>query len=91
MEAARFDTYYRYDELTRLLHDYAARYPALGRLQSIGRSFEGRDIWLVTITRFATGSDERKPALWVDANIHRTRWSTWPTCRPTRCFSSTPS
>ena len=70
MEAARFDTYYRYDDLTRLLHDYAARYPELAHLQSIGKSFEGRDIWLITITRFATGSDGSKPALWVDANIH---------------------
>jgi len=70
VEAARFDTYYRYDDLTRLLHGYVANYPGLARLQSIGTSFEGRDIWLVTITRFATGSDTGKPALWVDANIH---------------------
>ena len=70
MEAARFDTYYRYDDLTRLLRDYTARYPALARLQSIGTSFEGREIWLVTLTRFATGPDTGKPALWLDANIH---------------------
>jgi hypothetical protein len=70
VEAARFDTYYRYDELTRVLHDWAAHYPGLARLQSIGKSFESRDIWLVTITCFATGHDTGKPALWVDANIH---------------------
>ena len=70
MEAARFDTYYRYDELSRVLHDYAARHPGLTRLESIGKSFEGRDIWLVTITNFVIGADTDKPALWVDANIH---------------------
>jgi murein tripeptide amidase MpaA len=70
VEAARFDTYYRYQDLTRVLYDYAAQYPGLVRLRSIGTSFEGRDIWLVTITCFATGPDTGKPALWVDANIH---------------------
>lgn len=29
MPEPRFDTYYRYDELTRLLQAYAAEYPAL--------------------------------------------------------------
>jgi murein tripeptide amidase MpaA len=70
VDTARFDTYYRYEELTRVLHDYATRYPGLARLASIGRSFEGRNIWLVAITNFATGPDTHKPALWVDANIH---------------------
>ncbi len=70
MEAACFDTYYRYDKLSRVLYNYAARHPGLTRLESIGKSFEGRDIWLVTITNFATGADTDKPALWVDANIH---------------------
>jgi hypothetical protein len=53
---------YRYDDLTRVLHDDAAHYTVLARLQSIGTSFEGRDIRLVTITRFATGPGTGKPA-----------------------------
>ncbi len=39
---------------------------------SIGRSHEGRDIWLATVTNSATGTAEDKPAVWVDANIHAT-------------------
>ena len=42
----RFDQFYRHDELTRLLQDYAAAAPDLVQLRSIGRSHEGRDIWL---------------------------------------------
>jgi murein tripeptide amidase MpaA len=72
MSDLRFDTYYRYDELARVLRALAEPHPGLVRLESIGRSFEGRDIWLATVTRFATGDDGDKPALWVDGNIHAT-------------------
>jgi murein tripeptide amidase MpaA len=68
----RFDTYLRYDDLTRALHALAAEHPDLLRVESIGRSFEGRDIWLATATRFDTGTDREKPALYVDGNIHAT-------------------
>jgi len=68
--ATHFDKYYRYEQLTTTLRDYAEQFPALLRLSSIGHSHEGRDIWLVTVTCFATGADTDKPALWVDANIH---------------------
>ncbi len=71
----RFDTYYRYDILTRFLQAWAAQYPALCRLESIGQSFEGREIWIMTVTNQATGPAEDKPALWVDANIHATEVS----------------
>ena len=66
----RFDQFYRYPELTRLLQDYAAAAPRLLSLRSIGKSFEGRDIWLLAITNTATGDDTDKPAFWVDGNIH---------------------
>ena len=72
MPGIRFDTYYRYDELAGLLHALVRAHPDLIRLDSIGRSFEGRDIWLATVTRFETGQDRDKPALWVDGNIHAT-------------------
>jgi murein tripeptide amidase MpaA len=70
MPDVRFDTYYRYEDLTQILRGYAQEYPHLVRLDSIGQSHEGRDIWLVTVTNFETGQDQYKPALWVDANIH---------------------
>jgi murein tripeptide amidase MpaA len=72
MAEPRFDTYYRYTDLTRILQGLAAAHPQLLRVESIGRSFEERDIWLATITSFAAGPDREKPALWVDGNIHAT-------------------
>ncbi len=72
MAEPRFDTYYRYADLTRILQELAAAHPQLLRVESIGRSFEERDIWLATITNFAAGPDREKPALWVDGNIHAT-------------------
>jgi murein tripeptide amidase MpaA len=66
----RFDQFYRYPELTRLLQDFAAAAPGLVQLSSIGKSFEGRDIWLLTLTNTATGDDTDKPAFWIDGNIH---------------------
>ena len=70
MPDTRFDQYYRYDALSALLHDFAARHPALLRLTSIGSSHEGRDIWLATLTAFARGDDGDKPGFWIDGNIH---------------------
>lgn len=72
MPDVRFDKYYRYADLTRILHDYALEFPQLVRIESIGKSYEGRDIWLMTVTSFATSTDREKPALWVDGNIHAT-------------------
>jgi len=72
MEDIRFDSYYKYDEITGFLKKWADEYPQLLRLDSIGQSYEGRDIWIVTLTNKDTGPAEEKPAYWVDANIHAT-------------------
>jgi murein tripeptide amidase MpaA len=65
-----FDTFYRHDALTQLLADYAAAHPELVSVVSIGKSYEGRDIWLAVVTNAATGIDTDKPAFWADGNIH---------------------
>ena len=80
MPQVRFDTYYRYDDLSALLHAFAEEYPQLVRIASIGKSYEGRDIWLLTVTNFATGDAEEKPALWVDGNIHASEVSPSTAC-----------
>jgi murein tripeptide amidase MpaA len=68
--AVEFDRFYRYDELTEILRGWAEESPNLFRLDSIGHSFEGREIWLATITNFDTGPDLEKPAFLIEANIH---------------------
>jgi murein tripeptide amidase MpaA len=69
------DRYIRYDELTTLLDQCAAAAPHLVRIESIGKSWEGRDIWCAVVTANSTGPDRDKPAIWVDANIHATEVS----------------
>ena len=66
----RFDTFYRHDELTRLLQAYAEARPTLVSVASMGKSYEGREIWVVTLTNTTTGVDTDKPAFWADGNIH---------------------
>ena len=70
MPNVKFNRFYRYADLTRILKAYAKEFPNLIRLESIGKSHEGRDVWLVTATNFKSGSDAEKPAFWVDGNIH---------------------
>src|ERR1044071_6654179 len=72
MPTIAFDRFYRYDELTQTLQAFARERPDLFSLRSIGKSHEGRDIWVVTATNAATGPAEDKPAFWVDGNIHAT-------------------
>ncbi len=80
MPDIHFDRYYRYDDLTRLIHAYAEEFPSLVSVESIGKSYEGRDIWLATVTNVETGTASDKPAIWVDGNIHATEVSPSSTC-----------
>ncbi|MBK7333347.1 MAG: carboxypeptidase [Betaproteobacteria bacterium] len=72
MPAPAFDRFLRYPELTDVLHGFARDHPDLCSVASIGRSHEGRDLWLVTVTNAKTGPADEKPAFWVDGNIHAT-------------------
>lgn len=66
----------RFNELTEQMKAYAEEYPSLVKMVSLGKSYEGRDIWLLKITNYETGDDSEKPAVWVDANIHAMEVST---------------
>jgi murein tripeptide amidase MpaA len=80
MVDVRFDRYYRYDDLTAIIHAFAEEYPGLVSVESIGKSYEGRDIWVASVTNFDTGPAEEKPAVWVDGNIHAGEVSPSSTC-----------
>jgi murein tripeptide amidase MpaA len=59
--------YFTYDELTRQVHAWAKAFPAFVRVESIGKSHEGRELWLLTLGR---DPDRIRPAAWVDGNMH---------------------
>ena len=66
---ARFNRYHDYAESSKLLADLAAAHPEFARLRSLGKSYGGRDMWVLTVTNFAEG-DEKKPGMWIDGGIH---------------------
>lgn len=80
MPDVQFNQFYRYDDLVRILKAYAGEYPHLVQVESIGKSYEGRDIWLATVTNTATGEAKEKPAFWVDGNIHASELSPSTAC-----------
>jgi murein tripeptide amidase MpaA len=65
-----FSHYFTYEEIVSFLHQVAVAYPDLVRLEVIGQSYEGRDLWLVTVTQQSSGNPLDKPAYWIDANTH---------------------
>ena len=64
-----FECYRSYDEVTQFLQDAAASHAGLARLASMGKSFEGRELWVLTVTDFSTGPPEDKPGIWIDGGV----------------------
>jgi hypothetical protein len=61
--------YMTYAELTAILQNYAAKFPALVRVESIGKSHEGRDIWAIKISD-NVNQHENEPAVFFNAMHH---------------------
>jgi murein tripeptide amidase MpaA len=68
----KFNHYFSNDELTQIIKQWSEAYPNLMQVSVIGNSHEGRPIRLLTLTNLSTGTDQEKPAIWIDANIHAT-------------------
>lgn len=68
--AVHWNRYHDYAEATALLKKMAAVHSDRARLRSLGESYGGREMWLLTITNFKTGDDRSKPAFWIDGAIH---------------------
>lgn len=49
-DAKTLEGYHDYSQVTALLQDYAAAYPDILQLMSLGRSVQGRELWVVLIT-----------------------------------------
>lgn len=58
-----FRHYYTLDELDASLTALAAAYPEFLRLESMGRSAGGAELWVLTLTRLADGDPGLKPGL----------------------------
>lgn len=65
-----FDKYHSYKEITAYLKAVQAKYPHLVRLSSLGKSYLGKDIWVIEITNQKLKKPEQKPAMYIDGGTH---------------------
>jgi hypothetical protein len=66
----RFDRYYTYEEVNEALTVLHKAFPELTKLEVLGKSEEGREIYALTINNPKTGAELSKPGVYVDGNIH---------------------
>ncbi len=67
---ATWNHYYNYKGISEFTERIAKAHPKLAKRTSIGKSYEGRDIWMLTVSNFENGNPDRKPAIYIDGNIH---------------------
>ncbi len=68
--AVSWDRFYDYSGIVEISRRLAAAHPTRVKLGSIGKSTQGRDMVLLTVTNFNKGDADRKPAMYIDGNIH---------------------
>jgi len=54
--------YYNYQKMTELLQNLQSQYPDIMKLETYGKTYEGRDVWLVTISD-NVNLDEKEPGV----------------------------
>lgn len=65
-----WNRYYNHAGITEICKKLAAAHPDLVKVSSIGKSYQGREMWMLTVTDFKKGKPEEKPAFYMDGNIH---------------------
>ncbi|MFT7617847.1 MAG: hypothetical protein ACI97A_001486 [Planctomycetota bacterium] len=65
-----FNRYYTHKEIGELLQKFKKTWPEFVEVESIGKSFQGREMWLLTLQNKQTGGEFDKAAMYIDANIH---------------------
>ncbi len=65
-----WDRWLDHDELGERMRLMERTWPDFLDLQSIGMSYGGREMWLMTINNPATGTDDSKSAMYIEANVH---------------------
>jgi hypothetical protein len=66
----RWNRYHDYAESSQLLQALARTHASRCRLVSLGRSYGGREMWVMTIANFERGKELEKSAFWIDGGIH---------------------
>jgi hypothetical protein len=67
---ATWNKYYTYQGVVDLCNRLLRAYPGLVTLESAGKSYQGREIVVLTISDKNSGKPDQKPGFWIDGNIH---------------------
>jgi len=65
-----FDHFYNNEELSAALKALQKANPQLVKMFSLGKTYQGKDIWAVILNNPKTGPAEHKSGFYIDANIH---------------------
>jgi hypothetical protein len=65
-----WNRYYDVEQTYEWMRALAAAHPDLVRIQTIGKSLQGQDLLVATVTSGKHGEHRDKPAMWIDGNIH---------------------
>lgn len=65
-----WDTYYDHAGIGEVVRKLAEAHPNYIKAGSIGKSHEGKDLYLLTVSDFRAGDPDKKPAYYIDGNIH---------------------
>ncbi|XP_076836499.1 carboxypeptidase D, b isoform X2 [Brachyhypopomus gauderio] len=65
-----YNEYYNYLELTRRLHTFVENYPRISSLGSVGKSVEGRELWVMRVTTHPITDVPGKPRVRYVGNMH---------------------
>ena len=65
-----WDRWLDHDEIGERMQLMQRTWPELLSLQSLGNSFGGREMWLMTINNPRTGSELEKAGMFIEANVH---------------------
>lgn len=65
-----WNRYHDNKQIEQFCKDLQKAYPNLVKYESIGKSYEGRDIFVLSVSDLKKGDVNRKPAMWIDGNIH---------------------
>jgi hypothetical protein len=65
-----WDRWLDHDEMTQTMELFERTWPKFLSLSSMGKSYGGRDLWVMTINNPDTGPEENKAGMFIEANIH---------------------
>ena len=65
-----WNRFYDHKAIGTILQQLTNEFASLTTLSSIGKSYKGREIWCLEVTSKNHGNPKRKPAMYIDGNIH---------------------